>query len=176
MLLVISCYIKQQTQLCRSDILVLYSVLLHVSAVCISFCTLPVILHWCAQTDTALVCTDWYCTGVQRLVLHWCAQTAKAFSLFILSTVSIFFLVSSYLTLQFTFNPIHWIIPKKSVIQYLTFWCVYRVSCTVYCPDRDQPRGVVVRVSNHEVPGSILRSTVGIFPGRRRSPWWPWSG
>jgi len=30
--------------------------------------------------------------------------------------------------------------------------------------------------TNHEVPGSIPSSTMGIFHVGRESPWWLWSG
>ena len=44
----------------------------------------------------------------------------------------------------------------------------------IYIYTYDQPRGLVVRVSlttNHEDPGSIPGSTMGIFPCRERFPW-----
>jgi hypothetical protein len=42
----------------------------------------------------------------------------------------------------------------------------------------DQPRGLMVRVSDYWLWGSVSipGSTMGILPWRERFPWWPWSG
>ena len=64
-----------------------------------------------------------------RLIPHWCAQTFKSFPLFILFTLFTFYLVLFCLVLNhnFTFNPIHGIISKESLIQFSCYYSVFRI-------------------------------------------------
>ena len=70
---------------------------------------------------------------VHSLILHWCAEIAKPFPIvhFIHFDSSFIF---SYLVLHysFIFNPIRWMIPKKSLIGSLMLLLRFRKKCYHY--------------------------------------------